>query len=88
MVLKSPINQDAPMFAGCSKCSDSEAARGANTGGVPLGYVEDVCVPRTKLAGIFSSLLEEGLLLLEPFNLTHQFFHTILQASILQTKQV
>ena len=53
-----------------------------------MGYVEDVCEPRTKLAGIFSSLLEEGLLLFKPFNLTHQLFHTILQSRILQPKQV
>ena len=32
--------------------------------------------------------LKQGLLLLEPFDLTHQFFHSILQAGILAPKQV
>jgi len=54
----------------------SETARCASTGIVPA------------TPSIFSILLEEGLLLFKPFNLTHQLFHTILQARILQPKQV
>lgn len=34
-----------------------QGRRRVETGGVPLGYVEDYDEPRTKLAGIFSSLL-------------------------------
>jgi hypothetical protein len=36
----------------------------------------------------FSILLEQRLLLPEPFDLTHQLLHTILQAGVVEPKQV
>ena len=41
-----------------------------------------------RLADFFSILLEQRLLLLEPFDLTHQLLDAILQAGILEPKQV
>jgi len=37
--------------AGCSKSSSSKAAGESNPEAYPLGYVEDLDEPRTKLAG-------------------------------------
>jgi hypothetical protein len=42
------------------------------------GYVEDAFEVRTMLADFFSILLEQRLLLLKPFDLTHQLLHAIL----------
>jgi hypothetical protein len=42
------------LAVGCSKWSSSKAADDINTAGVPLGYIEDVGEPRTKLGIIFS----------------------------------
>ena len=52
------------------------------------GYVEDAFEVRTPLADCFSILLEQRLLLLEPFDIAHQFFHSILQTCILKPKQI
>ena len=54
----------------------------------PLGYVEDAFEVRTPLADFFSILLEQRLLLLKPFHLTHQLLHAILQTGIVEPKQV
>ena len=43
---------------------------------------------RTLLAGFFSILLEQRLLLPKPFDLTHQLLHTILQTGVVEPKQV
>ena len=44
--------------AGCSKWPSSEAAGESNPEAYPRGYVEDFDEPRTKLAGLFSILLD------------------------------
>jgi hypothetical protein len=40
------------------------------------------------LADFFSILLEQRLLLPEPFDLTHQLLHAILQMGVIEPKQV
>jgi len=40
------------------------------------------------LADFFSILLEQRLLLPEPFDLTHQLLHAILQTGVIEPKQV
>jgi hypothetical protein len=44
--------------AGCSKCPSSKAAGESKPEAYPRGYVEDFDESRTKLAGIFSILLD------------------------------
>ena len=43
---------------GMLKMAVQQGRRRVETGGVPLGYVEDFDKPRTKLADFFSILLE------------------------------
>jgi len=43
---------------------------------------------RTKLEDFFSILLEQRLLLLKPFDLTHQLLHSILKTDVVEPKQV
>ncbi len=45
------------LLVGCSRRPSSKAAGGARTGGVPSGYTEDSCKPRTPLADFFRILL-------------------------------
>jgi hypothetical protein len=40
------------------------------------------------LAGFFSILLKQRLLLPKPFHLTHQFLHAILQTGVVEPKQI
>jgi hypothetical protein len=51
-----PLIKNTP--AGCSKRSSGEAADESKPEAYPLGYVEDFDESRTKLADVFSSLLE------------------------------
>ena len=48
---------------GCSKWPAKEAAGKKKPEAYPLGYVEDFDEPRTPLAGFFSILLEQAVLL-------------------------
>ena len=43
---------------------------------------------RTPLANFFSILLEHGLLLFKPLDLTLQFLHSILQPGVVEPKQI
>jgi hypothetical protein len=72
---------------GCSKNSSSKAAASKEARRT-LRYVEPLSDARTPLAGFFSILLEQRLLLPQPFDLTHQLLYAILQTSIVEPKQV
>src|SRR5467141_4145939 len=73
--------------AGCSKRPSSKAAASEEARRT-LRYVEPLSDARTLLAGFFSILLEQRLLLLKPFDLTHQLLHAILQTGVVEPKQV
>ena len=60
------------------KTSVQQGRRRVETGGVPQRYVEDFDELRTPLAGVFSILLEQWLLLAQPLDLTLQFLDFIL----------
>ena len=72
---------------GCSKSSSSKAAASEEARRT-LRYVEPLSDARTKLAGFFSILLKQRLLLLKPFDLTHQLLHSILKTDVVEPKQV
>jgi hypothetical protein len=44
----------AQQYCGMLKKVSNKAAGGAHTAGVPVGYIEDVCAPRTQLGAFFS----------------------------------
>ena len=48
----------AQLYCGMLKKVSNQAAGDAHTAGVPVGYVEDVCEPRTQLGAFFSFPLE------------------------------
>jgi hypothetical protein len=73
--------------AGCSKSLSSKAAASEEARRT-LRYVETLSDARTKLADFFSILLKQRLLLLKPFDLTHQLLHLILKTDVVEPKQV
>jgi len=54
------MQTQARQYCGMLKKVPNKAAGDAHTAGVPVGYVEDVCEPRTQLGAFFSFPREEA----------------------------